>query len=200
VADANKCFISASIGKPGTINDSIVLQMSDLWLKRHSLIPFPYWLAGDKGYVLSIYLITPFKLPGPGQPDLGPHHHQFNKRLSQTRVMIEDAWGILTARFHGLFDRRRYKCPVTHMLAIGVSMILHSLCRDAKIELMDDDLLVLAHLHLFHAAHMARRDLEAVAAAVGAWAVEPGVGLSDLEKGKMRRAEVMGGVGIQPAW
>jgi hypothetical protein len=49
VSDANYRIIAASVGKPGSVNDSIVLQTSSFFAQRLLLIPYPFWLSADKG-------------------------------------------------------------------------------------------------------------------------------------------------------
>lgn len=109
VADANAKFIYVDVGCNGRISDGGVFKNSTLYaaLEGKSLNipeakclpnrnkPVPYVLVGDEAFSLSQYLLKPF----PRSAKLTAKQRVFNFRLSHVRRIVENAFGILTARF-----------------------------------------------------------------------------------------------------
>lgn len=109
VADANAKFIYVDVGCNGRISDGGVFKNSTLYaaLEEKSLNipeekslpnrnkPVPYILLGDEAFSLSEYLLKPF----PRSTKLTAKQRVFNFRLSHVRRIVENAFGILTARF-----------------------------------------------------------------------------------------------------
>lgn len=79
----------------GSTHDSLALMSSTLGthLDRHRL-PSPYWIAGDEAYACSASLLTPW----PGR-NVSVERDAFNFYLSSHRIHIEQAFGILVARW-----------------------------------------------------------------------------------------------------
>jgi hypothetical protein len=82
--------------------------------------PLPYVILGDEGFGLKPWLMRPF--PGSNLP---PKEAVFNFRLSRARKVVENAFGILAARwriFHTPID-----CDTDLVnLIIMTSVILHN--------------------------------------------------------------------------
>lgn len=108
VADATYRFIDISVGYPGSIHDARIMRMSKLyrnivqgkWLysgpqKDIEGVEVGPLLVGDSAYPLTSWLLTPFRQT----PTLTEEHTAFNKSLSQARVTIEQAFGILKGRW-----------------------------------------------------------------------------------------------------
>jgi hypothetical protein len=66
---------------------------------------FPYYLVGDEIFALKSYLMRPY--PGQKSAHLPEEQAVFNYRLSRARRVIEQAFGILRARW------RIFKGPIT---------------------------------------------------------------------------------------
>lgn len=64
------------------------------------LLPPNSYLLGDSAYPLREFIMVPFRDNG----HLTPNQRKFNKRLSSSRVVIEQAFG----RLKGLFRRLKY--------------------------------------------------------------------------------------------
>jgi len=90
-------------GWPGSSNDARVFRNSSIGIaitegKGDELIPPGCHLIGDAAYPLSNYLLVPYKDYG----KLTPAMTLFNHRLSSTRIVIEQAFGLLIGRFRKL--------------------------------------------------------------------------------------------------
>ncbi|XP_037810625.1 protein ALP1-like [Lucilia sericata] len=108
VCDANYTFTAVDIGAYGSQSDGGVLTHSDFGrllrsenlnfpadtILPNSEVMFPYYLVGDAAFPLKSYIMRPY----PGLL-LCDEKQNFNKRLSRARRTIENAFGILTARW-----------------------------------------------------------------------------------------------------
>lgn len=77
-------------------------------------VPFPYIFVGDEAFPLTTYLMRPY--PGKTRSGLTEEMHIFNYRLSRTRRKIENAFGILTARWQILQKPLRMSVENSEML------------------------------------------------------------------------------------
>ena len=113
ICDANYCFTLVDIGQYGSNNDSGLLANSIIGKNfaekrmglpegRHvpgcSYNPLPYYLVGDEIFPLKTWLIKPY----PGKLD--EKQSIFNYHQSRARRVIENAFGILKARWR-IFSR-----------------------------------------------------------------------------------------------
>lgn len=110
ICDARYVFTFVDIGDYGSNNDSGVFRRSEMGksffnkqmnLPKPALIenflnfgPVPYFLAGDDAFPLQQWLMKPY--PGQG---IQESQAIFNYRLSRARRVIENAFGILAARW-----------------------------------------------------------------------------------------------------
>lgn len=106
--DANYCFTFVDVGQYGRISDGGVFAPTFLARKLENdpnFLPpesnvsnsnriLPYVFVGDEAFPLKRYLMRPF----PGR-DLVREKRVFNYRLSRARRCIENAFGILAARW-----------------------------------------------------------------------------------------------------
>ena len=81
-----------------------LLQQDGLNIPEPSPLPnatesFPYVFVGDEVFALHGNLMKPYS-----EKTLSPQRFEFNKRLSRARVDVENAFGILAARF-GVFQK-----------------------------------------------------------------------------------------------
>ena len=110
VADSNYRFIYADIGSYGSEGDSTVFQRCDfgnmlhqrkLNLPGEQLINgkyIPYVFLADDAFPLHRNIMKPFKPQLKGQP-ITDSERIFNYRLSRARRCVENAFGILSARW-----------------------------------------------------------------------------------------------------
>ena len=89
------CVMAGFVQCPGSTNDSIAWQYTSLY---RSLVkgdmPPGFWIAGDAAYGCHAWLLSPFK-----GKNLTPQQDSFNFHLSQLRINIECAFGMLVNRF-----------------------------------------------------------------------------------------------------
>lgn len=95
-------FIDVYCGWPGSAHDSRVFTNSPIHNKMDTegIIPERYHLLGDSAYPLKTYLMVPFKDNG----HLTRRQKKFNRILSSSRVVIENAFG----RLKEVFRRLKY--------------------------------------------------------------------------------------------
>ena len=150
VSDASFRFLDISAGYPGSIHDARVLRLSNLhreieqgnWLngptKQISGSEIRPLLVGDSAYPLSVWLMKPFKQTR----TLSERQLRFNHALSQARVVIEQAYGILKGRWRCLYKAMEEK---TNRVAITIlaCCVLHNICIDvgdpSPIDILGDD-------------------------------------------------------------
>eukprot|EP00795_Rhopilema_esculentum_P005709 gene5709-10959_t len=109
ICDANYCFTLFDLGQYGSNNDSGVLansQMGRMFEDDALNVPgerklcgddqksLPYFLLGDEIFPLKTWLLRPY----PGQ-NANEEQKVYNYRHSRARRVIENAFGILTARW-----------------------------------------------------------------------------------------------------
>ena len=129
VCDANYIFTHVDIQFPGTTGDSLAWQCTklDQELKLGALgkSETSFFLVGDAAYVNSEYLL----IPVPGElPAITEWEDSYNYHLSQLRIVIEQAFGILVRKWGILW--RPLECrfdKIAHL--ITACMRLHNLCQ-----------------------------------------------------------------------
>lgn len=112
----------------GSLTNSVFGQMLfkqqlDLPTQRalsNSNTTFPYYFVGDAAFPLKSYLMKPF----PGVL-LDEKREYFNKRLSRVRRTIENAFGILTARWRILRGTLNM-APETAEKLVNGTLVLHN--------------------------------------------------------------------------
>lgn len=134
ICDHRRRYIDIFTGPPGKIHDSRVFKLSFI----SSEIPFicgqEYHLLGDNGYPLRQHIITPYKDYG----NLSPQQRTFNRKLSTTRVLIENSFGILKSRFRQLQILDFHKVKKMAMF-IKACCVLHNLCINFNDEVEFED-------------------------------------------------------------
>lgn len=116
LVDSDYRFIFADIGGQGRISDGGIFKNTLLWQKMDtgnlnlppdSPLPgreesVPYVFLGDGAFALHKHIIKPF----PGNYAVGTKERTFNYKLSSTRVIVENVFGVLTSVF------RIFKKPI----------------------------------------------------------------------------------------
>lgn len=95
---------------------------------------FKISLLADSAYLLSDYILTPYR-------DNGHLNNiqRFNTKHSKTRVVIERAFGTLNGRFRKLKYIYMYNTLDMIPLVIITCCILRNICIENEDELMDED-------------------------------------------------------------
>lgn len=97
LADADCKFLYIEVGTNGRANDASVFRLSPLKSALGSgmlNLPKEYFLLGDDAFPMSETLMKPFS-----KRNLTQVERIFNYRLSRARRVVENAFGIMAARF-----------------------------------------------------------------------------------------------------
>lgn len=132
VCREDKRFIDIYCGWPGKVHDARVYRNSPLSHRLRVLCGVNHIVA-DGAYPLTGNLLTPYRNNG----HLTNQQQSYNTALSGTRVLIENAFGMLKNRF------RRLQCidmiDIEYIVkTITVACILHNLCILNKDDLPDE--------------------------------------------------------------
>lgn len=122
VCDSDMKFLNCFCGYAGSCHDARVLRNSDLWNYGLEVCNGNHIIA-DGAYPLGRWLMTPYRDNG----HLSQEQKHFNYLLSDNRVVIERALGLLKGRF-----RRLHHLDVlsiqTAVKIIMCTCILHNIC------------------------------------------------------------------------
>ncbi len=110
-------FIFASVAAPGSVSDMRALQKTKLFDKLRN-VPLTYYIVADAAYAVSEKILVPFT----GSQRRNPHRDAFNFFLSQLRIRIEQAFGLLLGKW------RILRGPMECSLANN-SRIIMACCR-----------------------------------------------------------------------
>lgn len=136
ICDASKRFIDVFTGVPGKIHDSRIFKLSDISERLPTICGSHYHLLGDSAYPLREYLLTPYKNYG----NITPEERNFNLKLCQTRVKIENAFGLLKGRFLQLTQIYMHDVDKISKFIISCC-VLHNICIGFN-DLLEDDEIV----------------------------------------------------------
>lgn len=141
ICDANYCFTSVDIGSEGRNSDGGIFRHSNLGklFNNNQLdVPLPsciseerplmpYVLVGDAAFTMSHFLLKPYS----GKCMMTREKKVFNYRLSRARRCIENAFGILSARWR--IFRRSINCSLSTVdNIIKATVCLHNLIMKAE--------------------------------------------------------------------
>ena len=114
LVDHRYCFLDVYIGWPGSVHDARVFAHSSLYTKltKGELLPqskkityngvdIPLFILGDSAYPLETWLMKPFSQ----SIALTPQQKTYNYRISRARIVVENAYGRLKARWRRLLKR-----------------------------------------------------------------------------------------------
>jgi len=140
VCDANKRFTYCFAGFPGSVHDQRVLANSNLASKFDNSTQdhFPsshYHIIGDSAFQLQKHVMVPYKDTG----NLTAREITYNRKLSQTRRVIENAFGFLKGRFRRL---KYLECKLSRVPSNVIACcVLHNLtvCDQTEMELLLND-------------------------------------------------------------
>lgn len=116
-------FFYVNSNWPGSLHDSRVLRLSSFYdqMEQGNIFPNAVFL-GDSGYPLKTWLMTPLH-----HDPYNPGERRYNRRLKETRRLIECALGILKEKFPCLNHLR-----VKPRLAANVVKCCTALCNIAR--------------------------------------------------------------------
>jgi hypothetical protein len=132
VVDHKKKFLDICVGWPGSTHDSRILVNSNLYNKfnnQNNLASNHFnnkYILGDGGYPNLSWLIVPYKDIGRG---LTQQQAYFNLKHSQTRIKIEQAFGLLKGRWRCLIHNLEVSSEIVSYI-ITACCILHNICEE----------------------------------------------------------------------
>lgn len=131
IVDADYKFVYVNVGAQGRISDGGVfnqckfaesLNTNTLGLPQPDVLPSselrtPYVLVADEAFPLTTAIMKPFPRRG-----LAKHERVFNYRLSRARRVVENAFGILSAKF------RVFRSPIALKVSTVRKIVLATTC------------------------------------------------------------------------
>lgn len=139
VVDHSYCFIDINVGWPGSVHDARVFSHSSICKKmtEGTLVPdrsisinntlVPLYLIGDSAYPLQAWLMKPFT----HGTVLTSQQKTFNYRICRARIVVENAYGRLKARWRRLMKRNDMHIENIPNI-ITAACILHNICEIHK--------------------------------------------------------------------
>lgn len=127
LVDAHYNFLYIDVGTNGRANDACVFGKSTLEqaLQSNSLnLPARAVMLGDDAFPLRTNLLKPYSRCGP----LNHTQQVFNYRLSRARRVVENAFGILVAKFR-IFEKPIPLAVETTELVVKTCCVLHNWLR-----------------------------------------------------------------------
>jgi DDE superfamily endonuclease/Villin headpiece domain len=129
MCDSEYRFLFMSARCVGSTHDSLAWACSSLGsqLMDGTKTLDPYWIAGDAAYVCSNFLLTPYSKSQIRDPEFGARRDAFNFYQSSLRIHIEQAFGMLVARFGILWKPVRFTLPFVPRI-LSACMRIHNFC------------------------------------------------------------------------
>ncbi|XP_066590514.1 uncharacterized protein [Prorops nasuta] len=128
VVDCDLRFRNIYCGEPGSLHDAHVFRKSLLYdtatVHKAALFPGKTFLLGDSAYSSLSWVVPTFKDNG----HLSEEQHQFNYRHSSTRIVVEQAFGLLKERFRRLKFFTEYRKIGFITDSVVAACVLHNLC------------------------------------------------------------------------
>lgn len=135
ICDYKKKFIDVFTGAPGKIHDARVFGLSDICKELPLICENKYHIIGDGAYSIRNWLLVPYKNYG----NLTEEQRTFNKTFCATRVLIENAFGLLKSRFRQLLQIEMHSVDKITKFIISCC-VLHNMCIDMHDYIDLDDL------------------------------------------------------------
>lgn len=123
ICDSKLRFLDVFTGVPSKIHDSRIFKLSFISKKLPIICSPKYHLLGDSAYSLREYLLTPYR----AYENLSESEKIYNLKFCQTRVKIENAFGVLKCRFRQLM-RLDFHNVETMAQFIIACCVLHNIC------------------------------------------------------------------------
>lgn len=136
LVDHNYRFLDVYAGWPGSVHDARVFAHSSLYtgLSQGTLLPsyktttisgvsVPLFIIGDSAYPLETWLMKPFSQAAA----VSSQHRTYNYSISRARIVVENAFGRLKARWRRLLKRNDMHTDKIPTI-ITATCILHNLC------------------------------------------------------------------------
>ncbi|XP_058816678.1 putative nuclease HARBI1 [Topomyia yanbarensis] len=123
VCNAKREFIDVDVGYSSRMHDARIFENSFISEKLPRICGQQFHILGDAAYPLREFLLVPFKDYG----NLSNVQRNYNLKFSQTRVTIENVFGLLKTRFKQLM-RLDFHSVERMALFVLACCVLHNLC------------------------------------------------------------------------
>ncbi|XP_058452269.1 putative nuclease HARBI1 [Malaya genurostris] len=128
ICDAKKKFIDVDVGCSSRMHDARIFENSFISEKLPQICGQQFHILGDAAYPLREYLLVPFKDYG----NLSAVQKNYNLKFTQTRVTVENSFGLLKTRFRQLM-RLDFHSVERMALFVLACCVLHNMCTDENI-------------------------------------------------------------------
>lgn len=122
VCDSKSRFIFFAVAAPGSSSDIRALRQTSLPQFVDSL-PTGRYLIGDCAYVPTEHMLTPFG----GSQKAIPVNDNYNFYLSQLRIKIEQAFGLMTTKWRRLRSPLQVSLKTASRVSVAIAR-LHNYC------------------------------------------------------------------------
>lgn len=123
ICDSRRRFLDVFTGVPSKIHDARVFKLSFISKNLPNICGNKWHILGDAAYPLKTWLLTPYRDYG----NLTAEQKKFNEKFCQTRVKIENSFGLLKNRFRQLLKTEFKTVERTSKFIISCC-VLHNLC------------------------------------------------------------------------
>lgn len=128
IVDADKKFLDIHCGEPGSLHDARVLRrspfFSDVIANQNVIFPNNTFIIGDSAYPNNSWIVPPFRDTG----RLTDQQKHFNFIHSSTRIVVENAFGLLRVRFRRVMHFMEQKNNHLAINLIVCACVLHNIC------------------------------------------------------------------------
>lgn len=132
VSDSSTRFIYILAGWPNSQHDAQIYVSTNLQKHQENYFAPGEYLLGNAAYTNSSHLVSPYKSPFTNEKE----NRRFNQKLSQIRIDIEHAFGVLKGQWGSLTGLRLLLCLKKSykfaVMWITACCILHNLLLDLK--------------------------------------------------------------------
>jgi hypothetical protein len=126
VCDSKSRFIFFAVAAPGSSSDIRALRQTSL-LRYADSLPTGRYFIGDCPYVPSEHMLTPFG----GSQKAIPANDHYNFYLSQLRIKIEQAFGLMTTKWRRLRSPLQVRLKTAPTVCVAIAR-LHNYCIDHR--------------------------------------------------------------------
>lgn len=134
ICDSNRRFQDVFTGPPSKVHDARVLKLSPVQEDLPTLCEINrYHILGDAAYPIREHLLTPYKNYG----NMTAEKNAYNDRHTSTRVVIENAFGLLKQRFRQLRYVELTTVDKITLFIVGCC-VLHNICLNSGDTDVDD--------------------------------------------------------------
>lgn len=125
ICDADKRFLDVFTGAPGKVHDSRIYKMSLISKQLQHICEGKFHILADSAYQLREWVLTPYR----NYKLLSADKQNYNDKFCSSRVIIENAFCLLKARFRQLLNLELR--DVNRLTKFIVACcVLHNICID----------------------------------------------------------------------